>query len=109
MIDFEAELDRLAADLAVLDVACGTGTRVNLRLEALAAIRALDQVILHTVLRAAIVRGQAGVDYWLKAVLPINALRIAEYHVRLRWLLTRSRPFHSLTIHPTAVARQYPQ
>src|ERR1700728_3448343 len=39
MIDFEAELDRLAADLAVLDVACGAGTRVNWRLEALAAIR----------------------------------------------------------------------
>ena len=44
MIDFEAELDRLAADLAVLDVACGAGTRVNWRLEALAAIWALDQV-----------------------------------------------------------------
>jgi hypothetical protein len=29
MIDFEAELDRLAADLTVLDVACGAGTRVN--------------------------------------------------------------------------------
>jgi hypothetical protein len=36
-------------------------------------------------------------------------LRIAEYHIRLRWLLTRNRPFHCLTIHPTAVARQYPQ
>ena len=44
MIDFEAELDRLAADLAVLDVACGAGTGVKWRLEALAAIRALDQV-----------------------------------------------------------------
>ena len=44
MIDFEAEFDRLAADLAVLDVACGAGTRVDWRLEALAAIRALDQV-----------------------------------------------------------------
>jgi hypothetical protein len=47
MIDFEAELDRLAADLAVLDVACGAGTRVNWRLEALATIRALDQVKSH--------------------------------------------------------------
>ena len=42
MIDFEAELDRLTADLAVLDVARGAGTRVNWRFEALAAIRALD-------------------------------------------------------------------
>ena len=42
MIDFEAELDRLATDFAVLDIACGAGTGVNLRLEALAAIRALD-------------------------------------------------------------------
>jgi hypothetical protein len=109
MIDFEAELDRLAADLAVLNVACGAGTRVNLRLEALAAIRALDQVKLHTVLGGAIVRGQAGVDYWLKTVLHIKALRIAEHRVRLRWLLTRNGPFHSLTIRPTADARQYPQ
>ena len=62
MIDFEAELDRLAADLAVLDVACGAGTRVNWRLEALAAIRALDQVKLHAAWGATIVRGYAGVD-----------------------------------------------
>jgi hypothetical protein len=47
MINFEAELDRLAADLAVLDVACGAGTRVNTRHVALAAIRVLDQVKLH--------------------------------------------------------------
>ena len=77
MIDFEAELDRLAADLAVLDVACGAGTRVNWRLEALAAIRALDHVKLHAAWGAAIVRGYAGVDYWLETVLHINALRIA--------------------------------
>ena len=77
MIDFEAELDRLAADLAVLDVACGAGTRVNWRLEALATIRALDQVKLHAAWGAAIVRGYAGVDYWLEPVLHINALRIA--------------------------------
>ena len=76
MIDFEAELDRLAADLAVLDVACGAGTRVNWRLEALAAIRALDQVKLHATW-GAIVRGYAGFDYWLETVLHINALRIA--------------------------------
>ena len=63
MIDFEAELDRPAADLAVLDVACGAGTRVNWRLEALAAIRALDQVKLHAAWGAVIVRGYAGVDY----------------------------------------------
>jgi hypothetical protein len=31
MIDFEAELDRLAADLAILDVACGAGTRWSIR------------------------------------------------------------------------------
>jgi hypothetical protein len=107
MIDFEAELDRLAADLAVLNVACGAGTRVNLRLEALAAIRALDQVKLHTVLGAVLVRGQAGIDYRLKTVLLINALRIAEYRVRLRWLLAMIRPFHGLTIRQTADARQY--
>jgi len=57
MIDFEAELDWLAAYLAVLDVACGAGTGVKLRLEALAAIRALDQVKLHTTWGAGIVRG----------------------------------------------------
>jgi hypothetical protein len=108
MIDFEAELDRLAADLAVLDVACRAGTRVNLCLKALAAIRALDQVKLHTVLAAAIVRGQAGVDYRLKTVLLINGLSIAEYYLRLAWRLARSGPFHGLTIRPTADARQYP-
>ena len=83
MIDFEVELDRLAADLAVLHVACGAGTRVNRRLKALTAIRALDQVKLHAAWGSAIVRGYAGVDYWLETVLHINALRIAEFHVGL--------------------------
>jgi hypothetical protein len=77
MIDFESELDRLAADLAVLDVACGAGTRVNWRLEALAAIRALDQVKLQSAWGVAIVPGYAGIDRWLETVLHINALRIA--------------------------------
>ena len=77
MIDFEVELDRLAADLAVLDVSCGAGTRVNRRLVALTAIRALDQVKLHAAWGAAILRRYAGVDYWLETVLHINALRIA--------------------------------
>lgn len=81
-IDFEAEFDRLAADLAVLDVACGAGTRVNWRLEALAAIRALDQVKLHAA-RSAAIRGYARVDHWLETVLRINALRIAQFHVAL--------------------------
>ena len=79
MIDFEAELDRLAAYLAVLDVACGAGTRVNCRLEALPAIRALDHVKLHTAWGAAI-RGYARVDHWLETVLRIDALRIAQSH-----------------------------
>lgn len=79
MIDFEAELDRLAADLAVLDVACGAGTRVNWRREALAAIRALDQVNLDPAWGATI-RGYARVDHWLETVLRINALRIAQFH-----------------------------
>jgi hypothetical protein len=83
MIDFEAELDRLAADLAVLDVACGAGTRVHWRLEALTAIRTLDQVKLYAAWGAAVVRGYTGVDYWLETVLHINALRIAEFLVRL--------------------------
>jgi 2-polyprenyl-3-methyl-5-hydroxy-6-metoxy-1,4-benzoquinol methylase len=78
MIDFEAELDRLAADLAVLDVACGAGTRVNWRLEALAAIWALDQVELHTACGAAF-RRYARVDYRLETILHINALRIARF------------------------------
>ena len=55
VIDFEAELDRLATDLAVLDIACGAGTRVNWRLKAFAAIRALDHVQLHTAWVAAVV------------------------------------------------------
>ena len=83
MIDFEAELDRLAADLAVLDVACGARTRVNRRLGALAAIRALDQVKLHAAWAAASVRRYAGIDYRLEAVLQINALRIAWFQVAL--------------------------
>ena len=57
MIDFEAELNWLAADLAVLDVACGAGTGIKVRLEALDVIRALDQVKLHAAGGAAIVRG----------------------------------------------------
>jgi len=57
MIDLQAELDRLAADLAVLNVACGAETGVKLRLETLAAIRALDQVKLYAAWGAAIVRG----------------------------------------------------
>lgn len=57
MIDFEAELDRLAADLAVLNVACGAGTEVKLRLEALAAIRALNHVKLNDVWGVAGIRG----------------------------------------------------
>ena len=83
MIDFDAELDRLAADLAVLDVSCGAGTRINRGLEALAAIRALDQVKLRAAWDAPIVRGHAGVDYWLETVLHINALCIAWVHVGL--------------------------
>jgi hypothetical protein len=81
VIDFEAELDRLAADLAVLDVACGARTRVNRRLGALAAIRALDPVKLHAAWAAAIVRGYAGIDYRLETILQINALRIAWFKV----------------------------
>jgi hypothetical protein len=76
MIDREGELDRLAADLTVLDIACGARTRVNRRLEALAAIWALDQVKLHASCAAAI-GGYAGVDDCLEPVLHINALRIA--------------------------------
>ena len=83
MIDFEAELDRLAADLAVLDVACGAGTRVNWRLKALTAIRALDQVKLHAACGAAKILGCAGFNYWLETVPHINALRIAEFNLRL--------------------------
>ncbi len=60
MIDFEAELDRPAADPAVLDVACGARTRVNWRPEALSVIRALDHVKLHSAWSAAVVRGYAG-------------------------------------------------
>jgi len=44
-----------------LDVACGAGARVNLRLEASPAIRALDQMTLHAAWGAAI-RGYARVD-----------------------------------------------
>jgi hypothetical protein len=76
MIDFEAELDRLAADLAVLDVTSGAGTRVNWRLEALTAIRAPDQVELHAAWGTAI-RRYRWVDHRLETVLRINALRIA--------------------------------
>lgn len=82
MIDFEAELDRLAADLAILDVACGTGTRLDWRLEALAAIRALDQVKLNAAWGVA-VRGCARIDRGFETVLHINVLRIAQTHAAL--------------------------
>ena len=65
MIDIEAELDRLATNLAVLDVACRAGTRVNGCLEVLAAIRALDHVKLHAAWGATIARRYAGFDYRL--------------------------------------------
>jgi hypothetical protein len=100
MIDFEADLDRLAADMTVLDVACGAGTRVNGRLEALAAIRALDHVKLQAARRGALVRGYAGVDYWLETVLHIDALRIAQIYIGLVWLPARNGPFHRPTIRP---------
>ena len=106
MIDFEAELDRLAADLAVFDVACGAGTRVNWRLEALAAIRAPDQLKLHTARGAVMVRRYAGFDYRLETVFHVNALRIAWFHVGPGSLLGGNGPFHKPTIRPTAAARQ---
>jgi len=82
MIDFEAELDRLAADLAVLDVAGRAGARVNRCLEALAAIRAFDQVKLHAA-RGAAICGYARVDHWLETVLGIDAPRIAQFRAVL--------------------------
>ncbi len=94
MIHFEAELDRLAADLAVLDVACGAGTRVHRRLEALAAIRTLDQVKLHAACICAIVRGHAGVDHWLETILLIYALRILQFQLSLGWRLAGNGRFH---------------
>ena len=78
MINFEAELDRLAADLAVLDVASGAGTRVNRRLEALAAIWALDQAELHAAWGGALIRRYASLDDRLETVLQIDALRITR-------------------------------
>ncbi len=107
MIDFEAEFDRLAADLAVLDVASGAGTRVNWRLEALPAIRTLDQVKLDAARGGAVVRGYTRVDYWLETVLRINAPRIAD--VGRGWLLSGNGPSHKPTIHPIAGARQCPE
>jgi len=76
MINFKAELDRLAADLAILHVACGAGTRVNRRLEALAAIRALDHLKLPIGWGAPILR-RTGVDYRLETELRVDAARIA--------------------------------
>jgi hypothetical protein len=106
VIDVEAELDRLTADLAVLDVACRAGTRVNWRLEALPAIRALDQLKLHAAWGAAI-RGYARVDHRIETVLSINALRIARFHGAFGWLLVRDWPLHRLTIRPTAGVSQF--
>jgi len=98
MIDLEAEFDRLAADLAVLDVAGGAGTRVNRRLKALAAIRALDHVKLHAAWGGVI--GHAGLDYRLETVLHIDALRIVLIHVVLECRLAGNGPFHCQTIRP---------
>jgi hypothetical protein len=93
--------------LAVLDVASGAGTRVNRRLEALAAIWALDQVELHAAWGAPISR-YARLDDRLETVLHIDALRIARFQGALGWLSAREGSLHRLTIRPTADARQYP-
>ena len=94
-------------DLAVLDVACGAGACVNRRLEALAAIRAFDQVKLQAA-RGASICGYARLDHWRKTVLRINALRIVRFHGMLGQMLASNGLFHRLTIHPTTGPRQCP-
>lgn len=105
MIDFDVELDRLAADLTVLHVTGGAGTRVDWGLEALTAIRALDQVELHTA-RAALIRRYSWVDHRLKTVPRINALRVAQFLGASGWLTARNGSLHRPTIRPTAALRQ---
>lgn len=95
MIDFKAELDRLATDLAVLDVARGAGTRIDGRLETFTAVRARDHVKLHAAGFTRIIRGYAQVDHRLETVFGVNALRICrrilpctlEFEVAVGWLL----------------------
>lgn len=77
VIDFQLELDRLAADLAVLDVACGTGTRIDRRFEMFTAIGTLDQVKLHAVGGARKFPRKPDVYDGLEAVLLIDAPCIA--------------------------------
>lgn len=102
VIDFEAELYRLAADLTVLDVACGARTGINWRLKALAAIRALNQVKLHAACGAAI-RGYAGIDHRLETVLHVDTPRSAQFNGAFAQLRSGDGPLHGLTIRPSAV------
>src|SRR5689334_14750571 len=97
MIDLEAKVDRPAADLAVLDVAGGAGAGVELRLEALAAIRALDRLELNAA-GAVRVFGRGNIDDWLETVARIDAVRISLRGARLRAKSARvpagTGPFH---------------
>jgi hypothetical protein len=74
MVDFHRELYRLAADLAVLDVARGAGAKIEQRVEGFAAVRTLHDVKLTAPRRAGRVA-----DPWLEdglqAKLGINAAR----------------------------------
>jgi hypothetical protein len=70
MVDFHCELYGLAADLAVLDVACGAGAEVEQRVEGFTAIRTLHHVKL-----AAARLTDPWLEDGLQAELGINAVR----------------------------------
>ena len=76
MVNLELEVDRLAADLAVFNIACRARTCVNGRFEVLAAIRTLDHVKPQAAWILTNVTLCVDVDDGLKAVLRINVLGI---------------------------------
>jgi hypothetical protein len=108
MINFEAELDRLAANLAVLDVMRRTGTRINCCLVALSAIRTLERVKLHAARSAEIPRGKAGIDYGLETVPHINAVSVAWLHFGPGLPFAGNGPFHRLYDPPNSAGSSMP-
>jgi hypothetical protein len=77
VINLELEIDGLAADLAVFNVACRARTCVNGRFEVLATIRTLDLVKLQAAWIPGLVSRGFEVDDGFQPIQRVDALRIA--------------------------------
>ncbi len=86
MVDFHVELYRLAADLAVLDIACRASAEIEQRVERFTAVRTLHAVKFAASRRAARLTDSRLKD-GLQAELGINAARFI-----LGRIATGSRP-----------------